>query len=195
MSRESTPLISVFFSAMLLAGCQISSDQSAARAYLQYEGELLVPGVVTAAIYPIELTYRVEGTETINGERYERTVSVTTGIPGTPPFRLFKRESGDTVYTLASRDQAEPVESLHPRAWMVGYSFTEAGGQTCTVESSEDVILARRTYEDVWKMKCQGGEETSTKWTTADNVEIKTVTRYKDNRVLELRLSESGRSG
>lgn len=100
---------------------------------------------------------RVDGTESINGKRYYKVVTVFSGIPGAEPDTRYVRPSKEGFYVV--RDKSQPEFLMVPRAPSIGSTWTvkEGDGRVdYRVEAIETAELFDAKYENCLKVSYEG---------------------------------------
>ena len=100
---------------------------------------------------------RVDGTESINGNRYYKVVTVFSGIPGVEPQIEYVRVSKDGAYVVW--DKSKPESLATPAALSVGTTWTVEKGDShldYRVEAMETAELFDKKYENCLKVSYKG---------------------------------------
>ena len=92
----------------------------------------------------ITMVTREEGKTTINGQEYDKTVMVYSGLPGMEPQVAYTRLTPDGLLGRFEGSHAdEPDRVFLPLPLMVGTKWTSSSGDgketACSVESKDDL--------------------------------------------------------
>lgn len=125
----------------------------------EYSIQYIVPG---GTVVNATMITRVAGEEPINGQRYWKSVSTTSGIPGAEQSIVYKRWTPSGVFRIDKADSAGSTPPEHlaiPFPLQVGIHWEEVSKfETILykVESEEIVDLTGRTFPNCIKIRIAG---------------------------------------
>lgn len=122
----------------------------------EYSVEIRTP---FAGVLKGRMARRIDGTETINGKKYFKEVTVTSGLPGIPAdFSYFRRDKMG-MHVIDGDDNTKTEYTAIPFPLKVGTSWTHRtpdGDQHYKAEGIETLQLFDRKYERCLKVSYMG---------------------------------------
>lgn len=106
------------------------------------------------------MSERVEGTQKIGGNEYQRYRIVYTGVPGAETEELLVRVAASGVYSIAEEFAANGEFLLYPLPVRVDEEWTvndpAHGEYECTYSQVAPLVLQERTIESALEVSCHG---------------------------------------
>jgi len=125
----------------------------------EYEFSVNAPG---SGVQTFTLTSRVEGNETINGNKYSQFVNVYHDLPGAETEISYQRHTEEGLFSIDQKapEQSEHIDVPFPLEEGMIWTVVEVDSQIeYRFEGLEDVFLPDETYVDCLKLTFSGVSE------------------------------------
>ena len=102
---------------------------------------------------------RIDGMETINGKKYYKVVSVTTGIPGVEPEINYYRKTSDGIYIVSQRYRDLPEQLYFPASIEIGTTWNVQNPESdfrYLIKDIADAELIDQKYANCLKIELNG---------------------------------------